>query len=98
MPLVPQLFSNLRERDSLTTKAKLCLRFYPVVRTSRYQKTLSSRQMDIINQRASKLCRSVQSMKGQEFSEFSWEVSAWQYVFGLIREDEWLKMLVYVRF
>ncbi|QYT02929.1 hypothetical protein H0G86_009911 [Trichoderma simmonsii] len=92
MPLVPQLFSNLRERDSLTTKAKLCLRFYPVVRTSQYQKTLSSRQIDIINQRASKLCRSVQSMKGQEFSEFSWEVSAWQYVFGLIREDEWFKM------
>ncbi|KAL7905381.1 hypothetical protein GGI35DRAFT_460569 [Trichoderma velutinum] len=92
MPLVPQVFSSLRERDSLTTKAKLCLRFYPVVSTLKYQKTLNSRQIDILNQRASKLCRSVQTMKGQEFSEFSWEVSAWQYAFGLIREDEWLKM------
>ncbi|PTB49435.1 hypothetical protein M431DRAFT_10020 [Trichoderma harzianum CBS 226.95] len=92
MPLVPQPFSRVRERDQLSVKAKLCLRFLPVIRTSNYQSTLSAQQVEIIKQRASKLHRRANNMKLQESSEFSWEVCAWHDVFGLILDDEWFKM------
>ncbi|KAL5087798.1 hypothetical protein Trisim1_007453 [Trichoderma cf. simile WF8] len=92
MPLVPQPFSRVRERDQLSVKAKLCLRFLPVIRASKYQSTLSAQQVEIIKQRASKLYRRANNMKLQESSEFSWEVCAWHDVFGLILDDEWFKM------
>ncbi|KAL7946740.1 hypothetical protein V8C42DRAFT_318683 [Trichoderma barbatum] len=92
MPLVPEPFDRLKERDSLSQIAKQRLRFYPVVDIAAYKKELRTEQIQTLGQRASRLCRRAKSMRSQESSKFSWEVCAWHDVFGLILDDEWFTM------
>ncbi|KAK4145487.1 uncharacterized protein C8A04DRAFT_10624, partial [Dichotomopilus funicola] len=98
MPLVPEPFESVvisRQAVSLgsdSTMAKTWARFCPNLNIPQYRETLSEEKKTELDQRATKLWRRSIRNHFQKSSEFRWEVCAWHDAFGLIMEDEGLRM------
>lgn len=104
MPLVPEPFENLTiSRQavffrSASTMAKTWAQFCPNLNIPQYREPLSDEKKTELDQRSAKLFkRAIRNQLGHS-SEFGWEVCAWHDVFGLIMDDEGLRMSVHLRF
>lgn len=99
MPLVPQPFSGVsicRQSMAFGNRAVVDRwgRFCPNLDIPQYRETLSDKKKTELDERTTKLCRRVARNEVYESSEFSWEVSAWNDVFGQLYDDERFLMLV----
>jgi len=104
MPLVPEPFESLAiSRQAVflrddSTMAKTWARFCPNLNIPQYREPLSEKKKTELDQRASKLSMRTFRNQVDQSSEFGWEVCAWHDVFGLIIDDEGLRMSVHLRF
>lgn len=100
MPLVPRPFARvvrMRQRvfvPSLNSEMKTFIKFCPKLNIAEYQKTFSKAKKELLDVRASTLMKRSITNQLYKASEFCWEVSAWQDVFGLMYNDETFRMLV----
>ncbi|KAM7190145.1 hypothetical protein V8F33_009622 [Rhypophila sp. PSN 637] len=98
MPLVPEPFENLTiSRQAVflrnaSTMAKTWARFCPNLNIPQYVEPLSEEKKTELSQRATKLFKTAIRNQVGHSSEFGWEVCAWHDVFGLIMDDEGLRM------
>ena len=69
-------------------------KFCPDLNTGQYRESLSDNKKTELDQRATKLHKRATSNQFHKASEFCWEVSAWNDVFGLLYNDERFLMLV----
>ena len=72
--------------------AKAWCRFCPNLDTPKYRQHLSEEKKTELDQRATKLFKRAITNQLHKSSEFCWEVSAWNDAFGLIFNDEGLRM------
>ncbi|KAH6887635.1 hypothetical protein B0T10DRAFT_461073 [Thelonectria olida] len=101
MPLVPEPFDNatiLRQSAFMgaygaSPMAQTWCRFCPNLDIRQYVQTLSEEKKAELGQRTSKLVKRASINTAYKSSEFSWEVCAWNDVFGLLLDDEGLKMM-----
>jgi hypothetical protein len=101
MPLVPEPFEKLSiSRQSVffrsTPMAQSWARFCPNLNIPQYREPLSEEKKKELDQRADKLYKRAIGNQLYKSSEFSWEVSAWHDAFGLIMDDQGLRMSVYL--
>lgn len=68
--------------------------FCPNLNIPQYRESLSKEKQEELDKRASKLKKRSISNHYFTSSESSWEVSAWNDVFGLLYDDERFRMLV----
>ena|ERR1700761_6907767 len=99
MPLIPEPFPGISiSRQSVFSRiapiTKTWGGFCPNLNIPQYRETLSEEKKKELDNRASRVYKRAGSNFLCNSSEFSWEVSAWQDVFGLIYDDERLRMLV----
>ncbi|PNP51628.1 hypothetical protein THARTR1_07745 [Trichoderma harzianum] len=97
MPLVPEPFSRVTiSRQSLflrnTSVAKIWAEFCPNLNIPQYRESLSKEKQEELDKRASTLRKRAISNHYFASSEFFWEVSAWNDVFGLLYDDERFRM------
>ncbi|KAL6693215.1 hypothetical protein J3F84DRAFT_401105 [Trichoderma pleuroticola] len=97
MPLVPEPFSRVTiSRQSLflrnTSMAKIWAEFCPNLNIPQYRESLSKEKQEELDKRASTLRKRAISNHYFASSEFCWEVSAWNDVFGLLYDDERFRM------
>jgi hypothetical protein len=99
MPLVPQPFPEVsisrqsvfcRSRPMADTWSKFC----PNLNIGQYRESLSDEKKTELDERATKLHKRAIRNQVYKASEFCWEVSAWNDVFGLLYDDERFLMLV----
>lgn len=69
-------------------------KFCPNLNTPQYRETLSDEKKTELDERATKLAKRASCNKVYALSEFCWEVSAWNDVFGLLYNDERFLMCV----
>jgi len=74
--------------------AHIWARFCPNLNTREYRESLNDKKQNELDQRATKLSRRAICNQFYKASEFCWEVSAWNDVFGLLYDDERFLMLV----
>jgi hypothetical protein len=99
MPLVPEPFDNLvisTQSVSIRSRpiASAWGRFLPNLNIPQYMESLSEEKKTELDHRATRLSRRATGNHLYKSSEFSWEVCAWHNVFGLILDDEGLRVLV----
>ena len=101
MPLVPQPFPGVSiSRQPLFTGGGGqplpggWARFCPNLNTREYRESLNDKKQHELDQRATALYRRAICNQVYKASEFCWEVSAWNDVFGLLYNDETFLMLV----
>jgi hypothetical protein len=99
MPLVPQPFSEVsisRQSVFLGSRpmADRLSKFCPNLNIPQYRESLSGKKKTELNERATKLYKRAIRNQLYKASEFCWEVSAWNDVFGLLYDDERFLMLV----
>lgn len=75
--------------------AQSWVRFCPNLNIPQYREPLSEEKKRELDQRATKLFKRAIGNQLYMSSEFSWEVCAWHDAFGLIMEDQGLRMSVY---
>ncbi len=97
MPLVPEPFeyhSIARQGVAFGTErvAQTWCKFFPNFDSPEYRKGLSDEKKTELDQRASRLFKRSIRNQFHEASEFGWEVCTWHDVFGLIMDDESLRM------
>ncbi|KAM5358076.1 hypothetical protein ACJZ2D_015613 [Fusarium nematophilum] len=100
MPLVPQPFDRtIISRQSAflgayrgSPMAQEYCRFCPNLVFRQYLLAMSEEKRTELSQRASKLLKRASINHVYKSSEFSWEICAWNDVFGLILDDEGLRM------
>ncbi|KAL1857448.1 hypothetical protein VTK73DRAFT_8093 [Phialemonium thermophilum] len=97
MPLVPEPFDQLcisRQSVFFGSKpmAQSWARFCPNLNIPQHREPLSEEKKTELDQRASKLFKRAIANQLYKSSEFGWEVCAWHDVFGLIMDDERLRM------
>lgn len=84
MPLVPKPFDICREAEAKAWKV-----FTPNLDVLKYKETLSKAQETKLHSRAANLAWRAAGAQSYDVSEFYWEVCAWHDIFGLIlNEDE----------
>ncbi|KAF4610405.1 hypothetical protein G7Y89_g15713 [Cudoniella acicularis] len=93
MPLVPQPFSGVAiSRQSVffgsRSMADRWSKFCPNLNILQYIEPLSDKKKTELDQRAAKLYKRAIRNQLYKASEFCWEVSAWNDVFGLLYDDE----------
>lgn len=69
-------------------------KFCPNLNIRQYRESLSDKKQTELEQRATKLYKRAIRNQLYKASEFCWEVSAWNDVFGLLYDDERFLMLV----
>lgn len=69
-------------------------RFCPNLNIPQYRETLSDKKKTELDERTTKLLRRAIRNQVYKSSEFCWEVSAWNDVFGQLYDDERFLMLV----
>jgi hypothetical protein len=69
-------------------------KFCPNLNIPQYRESLSDKKKTELDERATKLYRRAIRNQLYKASEFCWEVSAWNDVFGLLYDDERFLMLV----
>ena len=99
MPLVPQPFSGVSiSRQSVFLGSKPMAdswgKFCPDLNIRQYRESLSDKKKTELDQRATRLRKRAICNQVYKASEFCWEVSAWNDVFGLLYDDERFLMLV----
>lgn len=100
MPLVPQPFSEISiSRQSVFMRstrpmADLLSVFCPKLNIPQYRESLSQKKRTKLDERATTLNRRAIRNHLYQASEFCWEVSAWNDVFGLLYNDQRFLMLV----
>ncbi|KAF7555567.1 hypothetical protein G7Z17_g2048 [Cylindrodendrum hubeiense] len=100
MPFVPEPFDHVTtSRESVnwgeyanSPMAKDFCRFCPTMDTKEYLQTLSEEKGSEVIKRGLKLRKRAAINCTYKSSEFSWEVCAWGDVFGLILDDEGMRM------
>ncbi|KAK3293175.1 uncharacterized protein B0H64DRAFT_403672 [Chaetomium fimeti] len=97
MPLVPEPFKNLCiSRQSVVfgnePMASTWARFCPNLDIPKYREPLSDKKKTELDKRTAKLLRRAIGNQLHKSSEFGWEVCAWHDVFGLIMDDQGLRM------
>ena len=99
MPLVPQPFQEVTiSRQSVFLRSKpiadsFC-KFCPNLNIPQYRESLSDEKKTELGERATKLYKRAIRNQLYKASEFCWEVSAWNDVFGLLYDDERFLMFV----
>src|SRR6516162_7408461 len=101
MPLVPEPFGSLSiSRQSVFLRsrpmASTWCRFCPNLNIPEYRETVTEEKKTELDERATKLSKRAVCNQLYKSSEFSWEVCAWHDVFGLILDDEGLRVLVHL--
>jgi hypothetical protein len=71
-------------------------RFCPNLDIPQYREPLSEEKKKELDQRTTKLAKRAICNQLYKSSEFGWEVCAWLDAFGLIMDDEGLRMYVYL--
>jgi hypothetical protein len=99
MPLVPEPFENLcLSLQSVffgsSPMAQTYARFCPRLDIPEYREGLSEEKKTELNKRASRFAKRAIGNQLYKSSEFTWEVCTWRDVFGLILDDEGLRMSV----
>ncbi|KAJ9145312.1 hypothetical protein NKR23_g5288 [Pleurostoma richardsiae] len=97
MPLIPEPFDILtvskqslyRGSEPIANKWRV---FCPNLNVPQYTGSLSEEKKLDLNERADKLFKRAMNNHVSNSSEFRWEVCAWHDVFGLILDDEGLRM------
>ncbi|KAI5456645.1 hypothetical protein BGZ63DRAFT_467840 [Mariannaea sp. PMI_226] len=97
MPLVPEPFKTLcRSRQSVilreTPMAHTWARFCPILNIVQYREPLTEEKKTELDMRASRLSKGAVVNHIYGSSEFCWEVCAWRDAFGLMMDDEGLRM------
>jgi len=72
-------------------------RFCPNFDIPKYREPLSEEKKRELDRRASRFSKRAIGNQLYKASEFSWEVGTWHDVFGLIMDDEGLRMSVLLR-
>ncbi|KFZ02576.1 hypothetical protein V500_00121 [Pseudogymnoascus sp. VKM F-4518 (FW-2643)] len=93
MPLVPQPFSGVSiSRQSFfignRAVADSWSEFCPNLNIPQYRESLSEKKKTELDERSTKLLRRAICNQLYKSSEFCWEVSAWNDVFGQLYNDE----------
>lgn len=101
MPLVPEPFEQLcvawqSVRIGGDPIAQTFARFYPSFNIPEYREGLSEEKKTELDKRASRFSKRAIGNQLYKSSEFSWEVCTWRDVFGLIMDDEGLRMSVHL--
>jgi hypothetical protein len=99
MPLVPKPFENLcislqSVSFGLDPVARTFARFCPRLDIPEYREGLSKEKKTELDKRASRFAKRSIGNQLYKSSEFSWEMCTWRDVFGLIMDDEGLRMSV----
>lgn len=102
MPLVPKPFDELTisrhagffRGSGGSPMAQTWCRFCPNLSFPEYLRSLSEEKRDELFRRAFTLTKRSCITHFYKSSEFGWEVCAWHDVFGLILDDEGLRMFV----
>lgn len=97
MPLVPEPFPVVAvSRQSVffrnTPMSKSWARFCPNLNIPQYRESLTDEKKTQLDQQATTLSRRAISNQIYLSSEFCWEVSAWNDVFGRLYNDERFRM------
>ncbi|KAI1506256.1 hypothetical protein F5X99DRAFT_366115 [Biscogniauxia marginata] len=97
MPLVPEPFESIAACKQFPlfreeSIAKSWCPFYPNLNIPKYRESLSEENKAELDQRADKLYKRAGRNLVYQSSEFSWEVCAWHDVFGLILDDQGLRI------
>ncbi len=97
MPLVPEPFSGVSiSRQSLFFRTKPMTGswspFCPNLDILQYRESLCDEKKTELEQRAVNLQKRAINNQIYKSSEFSWEVSAWNDVFGLLYDDQRFRM------
>ncbi len=101
MPLVPEPFEELcvpwqSVSFGFSPVAQTFARFCPSFDIPEYQERLSEEKKTELDKRASRFSKRAIGNQLYKSSEFSWEVCTWRDVFGLIMDDEGLRMSVHL--
>lgn len=99
MPLVPEPFEHLSVGTrplflGIEPLAPKWGRFCPNLDIPQYREPLSTEKKTELDKRAAKLSKRAIVNQLYKSSEFGWEVCAWHDVFGLVMDDQALRMSV----
>jgi len=99
MPLVPKPFKGVTiSRQSVfggsKPMANAWCKFCPNLNIRQYRESLSEKKQTELDGRTTRLHKRAICNQIYKASEFCWEVSAWNDVFGLLYDDERFLMLV----